>query len=168
MTIPQQHLAMSRAGSTALLALSLALVFAVAALGGLATSRGLRDWYDGLDRAPWNPPGWVFGPAWTVLYVLMAVAACLIARTGLDHRAVQVALLLYLAQLAVNLAWSWLFFGARAPGWALADIVLLCFLVAATIAAFWRVDTTAAWLLVAYLAWILFATSLNVWIVLRN
>lgn len=162
------QLATSRAGSVALLAGSLALVFIVAAVGGLATAGGLRDWYDGLDKAPWNPPDWVFGPAWTVLYVLMAVAAWLVAREGLDERAVQVALGLYLAQLALNLAWSWLFFGARAPGWALVDIALLCVLVAATVAAFWRVDTTAAWLLVPYLAWIVFATSLNVWIVLRN
>ena len=162
------QLAASRVGSSALLVASLALVFAVAAIGGAATTRGLRDWYDELDRAPWNPPGWVFGPAWTVLYVLMAVAAWLVARTGLDRREVQVALALYLAQLALNLAWSWLFFGAREPGWALVDILLLCVLVAATMVAFWRVDTTAGWLLVPYLAWIVFATSLNAWIVLKN
>lgn len=159
---------MSRAGSAALLVLSLALVFAVAALGGAASTSGLRDWYDGLDRAPWNPPGWVFGPAWTVLYALMAVAAWLVARTGLDQRTVQVALALYGAQLALNLAWSLLFFGARAPGWALVDIVALVALVAATTIAFWRIDATAGWLLVPYLAWIVFATTLNVWIVLRN
>ena len=161
-------LATGRVGSIALLAVSLVLVLAVAAIGGMVTTGGLRDWYDGLDRAPWNPPGWVFGPAWTVLYVLMAVAAWLVARTGLEQRAVQVALALYLAQLALNLAWSWLFFGAREPGWALVDIVLLCALVAATMAAFFRVDATAGWLLTPYLAWLLFATSLNVWIVLKN
>ena len=110
----------------------------------------------------------MFGPAWTVLYVLMAVAAWLVARTGLDQRAVQLALVLYLAQLALNLGWSLLFFGARAPGWALLDIVLLCVLVAATTVAFWRIDTTAGWLLVPYLGWILFATTLNLWIVLKN
>jgi tryptophan-rich sensory protein len=98
----------------------------------------------------------------------MAVAAWLVARTGLEHRAVQVALALYVAQLALNLTWSWLFFGARAPGWALADIALLCFFVTATMIAFWGVDTTAGWLLVPYLAWILFATTLNGWIVLKT
>jgi translocator protein len=159
---------MSRVGSTALLAASLLLVFAVAAIGGRATSGGLRGWYDGLDKAPWNPPGWVFGPAWTVLYVLMAVAAWLVARTGLEQRAVQVALALYLAQLALNLGWSLLFFGARAPGWALLDIAVLCVMVTATMVAFWRVDATAGWLLLPYLAWIVFATTLNAWIVLRN
>lgn len=110
----------------------------------------------------------MFGPAWTVLYALMAVAAWLVARTGLDERAVQVALALYGVQLALNLAWSLLFFGARAPGWALADIVALVALVAATTIAFWRIDATAGWLLVPYLAWIVFATTLNIWIVLRN
>ncbi|MFO7571710.1 MAG: TspO/MBR family protein [Gaiellaceae bacterium] len=163
-----QQLAYGRFGSAALLVLSLALVFAVAALGGLATSSGLRDWYDSLDRAPWNPPAWVFGPAWTVLYLLMAVAAWLVARTGLEQRAVQVAVGLYLAQLVLNLAWSWLFFGARSPGWALLDITSLCVLVAVTIFAFWRVDSTAGLLLVPYLVWLLYATSLNIWIVLKN
>ena len=159
---------MGRVASGLLLAASLALVFAVAAIGGLATSSGLRDWYDDLDKAPWNPPGWVFGPAWTILYVLMAVAAWLVARSGLDERSVRIALVLYLAQLALNLAWSWLFFGARSPGWALADIVALCVLVAVTIVAFREVDPTAGWLLVPYLAWILFAATLNVWVVLKN
>lgn len=159
---------MGRAGSAAVLALSLVLVFAVAALGGAASTSGLREWYDDLDKAPWNPPGWVFGPAWTVLYALMAIAAWLVARTGLEQRTVQVALVLYGVQLALNLAWSLLFFGARAPGWALVDIVALVVLVTVTTVAFWRIDTTAGWLLVPYLAWIVFAATLNVWIVLRN
>jgi benzodiazapine receptor len=154
-----QQVAMGRAGSAAVLALSLVLVFAVAALGGAASTSGLREWYDDLDKAPWNPPGWVFGPAWTVLYALMAIAAWLVARTGLEQRTVQVALVLYGVQLALNLAWSLLFFGARAPGWALVTV---------TAVAFWRIDTTAGWLLVPYLAWIVFAATLNVWIVLRN
>lgn len=165
---PQDQLAAGRIGSSLLLVASLVLVFAVAALGGLATSSGLRGWYDDLDKAPWNPPSWVFGPAWTALYALMAVAAWLVGRTGLDDRAVRVALGLYLAQLALNLAWSWLFFAARSPGWALVDIVALCVLVAVTVVAFARVDTLAAWLLVPYLAWILYAASLNAWVVLRN
>ena len=96
--------------STALLVVSLALVFAVATVGGLASASGLRDWYDGLEKAPWNPPGWVFGPAWTVLYALMAVAAWLVARAGLEATSVRTALVLYVSQLALNLAWSLLFF----------------------------------------------------------
>jgi len=110
----------------------------------------------------------VFGPAWTLLYVLMAVAAWLVARTGLDRRSVQIALVLYVAQLALNLSWPLLFFGARAPGGALVDIVALCVLVAVTAVAFYRIDSLAGWILAPYLAWILFATSLNLWIVLKN
>jgi benzodiazapine receptor len=165
---PSSQIATSRLGSAGLLVVSLTLVFAVAAVGGASSARGLRDWYDDLDKAPWNPPGWVFGPAWTILYILMAVGAWLVARSGLDQRSVQVALAVYLVQLGLNLGWSLLFFGARAPGWALLDIVVLDVLVAVTIVAFSRVDTTAGWLLAPYLAWILYATSLNVWIVLRN
>lgn len=154
--------------STALLVASLALVFAVATVGGLVSASGLRHWYDGLEKAPWNPPGWVFGPAWTVFYVLMAVAAWLVARAGLEETSVRTALVLYVSQLALNLAWSLLFFAARSPGWALVDIVALDVLVAVTLVAFWRIEPVAGWLLLPYLAWIVFATSLNAWVVMRN
>ena len=159
---------MSRGASAAILIGSLGLVFVVATLGGLATRSSLRGWYDDLDTAPWNPPNWVFGPAWTLLYVSMAIAAWLVARTGVDQTAVRVALALYAGQVALNLAWTLLFFGAQAPGWALADIVALDVLVAVTTVAFWRVDPIAGWLLIPYLVWILFATSLNAWVVVRN
>ena len=154
--------------SAALLVASLALVFAVATVGGLVSASGLRHWYDGLEKAPWNPPGWVFGPAWTVFYVLMAVAAWLVARAGLEETSVRTALVLYVSQLALNLAWSLLFFAARSPGWALVDIVALDVLVAVTLVAFWRIEPVAGWLLLPYLAWIVFATSLNAWVVMRN
>jgi translocator protein len=155
-------------GSIALLVASLALVFAVAAAGGIATSRGLGDWYDGLDRAPWNPPSWVFGPAWTILYVLMAVAAWLVAREGLGDPGVRTALVLYGVQLALNLGWSLVFFGLRRPGFGLIVILVLLVAIAATVVAFQGVSPTAAWLLVPYLAWVAFATSLNGWIALAN
>jgi tryptophan-rich sensory protein len=161
-------LAASRLSSGLLLACSLGLVVAVATLGGLATSAGVRDWYESLDKAPWTPPTWVFGPVWTLLYGLMAIAAWLVARAGLADRAVQLALVLYLAQLALNLAWSWIFFAARSPEWALLDIAALLALVAGTLVAFWRVEALAGWLLAPYLAWLLYAASLNLWIVLRT
>jgi tryptophan-rich sensory protein len=98
----------------------------------------------------------------------MAIAAWLVARAGLADRAVQLALVLYLAQLALNLAWSWIFFAARSPEWALLDIAALLALVAGTLVAFWRVEALAGWLLAPYLAWLLYAASLNLWIVLRT
>jgi benzodiazapine receptor len=158
----------STGGSGALLVCSLALVALVAAVGGVATSRSVGDWYEGLDRAPWNPPGWLFGPAWTVLYALMAVAAWLVAREGLDDPAVRTALLLYGAQLALNLGWSLVFFGLRRPGLALVVILVLLVAIAATAVAFHGVSTTAAWLLAPYLAWVAFAATLNAWIAFAN
>jgi benzodiazapine receptor len=155
-------------GSAVLLACSLALVAIVASVGGIATAGSVGDWYEGLDRAPWNPPGWVFGPAWTVLYVLMAVAAWLVAREGLDDQAVRTALLLYGAQLALNLGWSLVFFGLRRPGLALAVILALLVAIAATAVAFHGISSTAAWLLAPYLAWVAFAATLNAWIAFAN
>jgi translocator protein len=158
----------STGSSALLLVLSLALVTVVAALGGVATSRSVGDWYDGLERAPWNPPSWVFGPAWTVLYILMAVAAWLVAREGLGDSAVQVALTLYAIQLALNLSWSVVFFGLRRPGLGLVVIVALFIAVAATAIAFNAVSPAAAWMLAPYLLWVAFAASLNAWIAFAN
>ena len=165
------HLAAVRLSSAGLLAVSVALAGAVAALGGLATARsigGEGSWYEGLDKAPWNPPSWVFGPAWTILYGLMAVAAWLVAREGLDRPEVQLALGLYLVQLVLNLGWSWLFFGWRLPGWALVEILVLLGVIVATAIAFAPVSATAAWLLVPYAAWVAFAASLNAWVALAR
>jgi tryptophan-rich sensory protein len=154
--------------SAVLLISSLALVAVVAAVGGAATSRSVGDWYESLDRAPWNPPSWLFGPAWTVLYVLMAIAAWLVARDGLDGSGVLVALALYAVQLALNLGWSIVFFGLRRPGLALLVIAALFVAIAATAIAFYEISPTAAWLLAPYLAWVAFAASLNAWIVFAN
>ncbi|MGL6278173.1 MAG: TspO/MBR family protein [Gaiella sp.] len=159
-----------RLGSAGMLGLSLGLVVLVAAVGGVATARsvGPGSWYESLDRAPWNPPTWVFGPAWTVLYALIAVAAWLVAREGLDRPEVRAALGVYLAQLVLNLAWSWLFFGWRLPGWALVEIAVLLAAIVFTIVLFARVSATAAWLLVPYAAWVASAASLNAWVALRT
>ena len=158
----------STGGSAALLVASLALVALVAAVGGLATARSVDDWYESLDRAPWNPPSWVFGPAWTVLYVLMAVAAWLVAREGLGESAVRVALALYAVQLALNLGWTLVFFGLRRPLPAMIEIVVLLVAIGATAVAFHEVSPLAAGLLLPYLAWVAFAASLNAWVALAN
>lgn len=123
----------------------------VAAAGG---------WYAGLIKPAWNPPAWLFGPAWTVLYVAMAAAAWLVWRQG-GWRSHRVALALFALQLLFNLVWSPLFFRMHRPGWALLDCALLAVSLAATLAAFWRIDRRAGALLVPYLAWVCFATFLN-------
>ena len=90
----------------------------VGGLGGLATARSIPTWYAGLEKPSWNPPNWLFGPAWTLLYVLMGVASWLVWRQARKGKAVGLALTLYGIQLALNLAWSFIFFGARRPFWA--------------------------------------------------
>ena len=144
----------------------LAVTSLVALLGSMATATSVQTWYQALSKPSWNPPAWLFGPVWTVLYLAMAVAAWLVwLHHGSGRRE---ALLLFAVQLILNAAWSWLFFYGRAPGAALVDIVLLWIAIAATIAAFARVRTDAAWLMVPYLAWVTFATALNAAIVHLN
>lgn len=137
----------------------LALTALVAVTGSLATRRS-GEFYAQLARPDWAPPAEVFGPVWTLLYTLMAIAAWLVWRTGGFAHA-RAALVLFLVQLAVNALWSWLFFAWQMGAAALADIALMWVLVAATIAAFWRHSRLAAALLLPYLAWISFAAALN-------
>jgi translocator protein len=144
------------------LAAWLALLFAVAALGA-AASVSAGSFYRELARPSWAPPGWVFGPVWTVLYVMMAVSAWLVWRErGFRWAAggAGKALALFIAQLAANALWSWLFFAWRQGAWAFADIVVLWTLLVGTIVAFWRVRPLAGALLLPYLAWVTFASAL--------
>lgn len=130
------------------------------ALVGVATAGGDSGWYQSLRKPAWTPPAWVFGPVWTTLYVMMGVAAWRIWRRGGWHR--QVApLLAFLVQLALNFAWSFVFFGRQAVGAALIEILALWAAVALTAALFYRVDKVAAWLLAPYMGWITFAAALN-------
>jgi tryptophan-rich sensory protein len=134
------------------------LVFATAAIGALA-SRGAADFYQGLQLPAWAPPASVFGPVWTVLYVLMAVAAWLVWRTGAEDR--RAALALFVVQLALNALWSWLFFGFHLGGLALANIVVLLVMIFSALVAFWRIRALAGAMLVPYLLWVSFAAMLN-------
>lgn len=140
--------------------ISLLIVGAVATIGGFATGSSVTEWYPDLDKPEWTPPSWLFGPVWTILYIGMAIAAFRIAQKA-PWSAARVPLYLYLVQLVLNLSWSLLFFGLQRTGVALLDILVLDVLVAWLIVRAWRLDRVAAWLLVPYLAWILFATALN-------
>ncbi|MCR8713437.1 TspO/MBR family protein [Stenotrophomonas indicatrix] len=137
-----------------------AIVTSLAAALGARASISAADFYASLTLPAWAPPGSVFGPVWTVLYALMALAAWLVWRQG-GWRAAAPALALYLLQLALNVLWSWLFFGWKQGALAFADIALLLALIVATIVAFHRVRPAAAWLLLPYLAWVMFASALN-------
>ena len=141
------------------LMLSLALAFGVAAIGGWVTAGSVSTWYPGLAKPSLNPPDWIFGPVWTALYALMAVAAWRVwwSLGTLRHRA----LAFYGVQLALNLLWSILFFGAHRIGWALIEIAILLAAIAATTIAFWRIDRLAGLSFTPYVAWVAFAGMLN-------
>lgn len=141
----------------------LVITFAAAAIGGALTSTSLDSWYLTLNKPSINPPNWIFGPVWTTLYAMMGIAAWLVWRRGswLQTRA---ALGLFFVQLALNVAWSGLFFGLRRPDIAFWEILLLWSAIAITAAAFWRHSTVASLLLLPYLVWVSFASLLNFWL----
>lgn len=138
----------------------LALCLAVSAIGGWVTAQSVGTWYQTLQKPVFNPPDWLFAPVWTLLYLMIAVAGWRVWRsTGLaGARAGMVA---YAAQLALNLTWSFLFFGGRMIGTALVEIVLLLAAIGVNAVLFWRADRLAGWLLVPYAAWVAFACILN-------
>lgn len=135
----------------------LALCFA-ASLSAVFVS--VDGWYADLRKPAWNPPAWVFGPVWSLLYVMMAVAAWRVWRRGgwpVQWRALG----LFIVQWVLNALWTPLFFGLHRPGWALAEICALLLALGVTLVLFWRVEKAAGLLLAPYLAWVAFATFLN-------
>ena len=135
----------------------IALTFCAALTGFFIQPAG---YYASLVKPSWSPPAWVFGPVWTALYLMMAVAAWLVWRQG-GWRAQRAPLSLYLLQLALNALWTPVFFGLRSPGLALVVIVSLGAAIVLTGRAFRPVSRVASWLLVPYLAWVVFAAALN-------
>lgn len=153
-----------RSPSASLLALA---VFLVAVVGtglviGFLTRPG--EWYESLAKPAFNPPDWVFGPVWTVLYIMTAVAGWRIWRAAPGSAAMA----LWFAQMALNWLWSPAFFGAEMPWFAFAIIVALLGAIVAFIVQAWRHDRPAAWLFIPYAAWVAFATALNGSIALMN
>ena len=134
-----------------------ALSFAAAGIGSRFPP---GDWYAHLAKPAVNPPAWVFAPVWTLLYLVMGIAAWLVWRQRRVARTAP-ALALFLVQLALNAAWSWLFFGLRQLGWALVDLAALWLAIGATLLAFWAHRPLAGLLMVPYLLWISFAALLN-------
>ena len=147
--------------SRQLLALAgwLLLSFAAAALGAIASIEA-KSFYALLTRPSWAPPGWLFGPVWTVLYVLMGVAAWLVWRSS-GFKTSRTALVLFVLQLAANALWTWLFFAWHQGAVAFAEILLLWGLIVATTVSFWRLNSFAGVLMLPYLAWVTFATALT-------
>jgi len=137
----------------------LLLCFGASAIGAFASIQA-RSFYVELTQPAWAPPGWLFGPVWTVLYGMMAVAAWLVWRRG-GFKANQVALVIFLVQLVLNALWSWVFFAWQMGAASLFNIVMLWGLILAAIWAFKPSSSWAAWLMVPYLLWVSFATVLN-------
>jgi benzodiazapine receptor len=134
--------------------------FAAAGLGSLATVDAIPTWYAALHKPSWNPPNRVFGPVWTLLYLMMAVAAWLVWRTA-GWPAARPALAHFAVQLVLNVGWSVVFFGLHRPGWALVEIVALWGAILATLLLFRPINPLAALLLAPYLLWVSFASVLN-------
>lgn len=149
------------------LPVAILICLAVSGLGAIATDAGPGSWYDGLAKAPWNPPAWLFAPVWTALYVSLGIALWLIWKVPASpHR--RRALTLFFVQLGLNLAWSWLFFGAEMPLLALIDLAALIVAIGLTMRRAWWDAPAATVVMVPYLLWCGFAFTLNAWIVLAN
>jgi tryptophan-rich sensory protein len=131
------------------------------AIGAIFTARSVKTWYKTLTKPPLNPPSWIFGPVWTILYTLMAFAFTLIWQLPAETPGKGLATGLFVSQLIVNSAWSFFFFGIKRLWWAFGELVLMWILIVATILNFAALDQTAAWLLIPYLGWVTFAGYLN-------
>lgn len=140
---------------------------AVGAIGSIATIPNIPIWYAGLDKPWFNPPNWIFGPVWTILYVLMGVALYLVW-TSQSKRGKRRAFALFGIQLFLNTAWSIVFFGLHTPWAAVGIIALLLIFIIITMIEFRRFSRIAMYLLVPYLAWVSFASLLNISIAVLN
>lgn len=139
-----------------------AIVLLAAAIGSRATVPNLRPWYDGLRKPSWTPPNRVFGPVWSLLYLLMSISAWRVwRRDDASPKARKEALACWAFQLTLNVGWSWLFFGLHNPTLAFLELLSLWLVILATIVASARVDLPAAWLLAPYLLWVTYAGALN-------
>lgn len=137
-------------------------------LGGIFTFEAIPNWYASLNKPFFSPPNWVFGPVWTTLYFLMGVSVFLVWDKGFKDPHRRQALKLFGFQLVLNFFWSIIFFGLKSPELALIEIVVLWYLIFKTIKAFYPISNLASFLLIPYLAWVSFATILNLAIAVLN
>lgn len=146
------------------LVVSIVVCFLAAGLGTVFTSTTIETWYVELEKPFFNPPNWVFGPVWTVLYLLMAVSLYLVWLRGIENREVRTGIAAFAVQLVLNVAWSGAFFGLRSPSVGLAVIIALWVAILWTIVEFYGISKKAAYLLLPYIAWVSFAVVLNFYI----
>ncbi len=144
-----------------MLAISILICLLPGLIGSRITSKAIPEWYAYLKKPSFTPPNWVFGPAWTTLYVLMGIALFLVWRKGISTPGVKVALIVFAIQLVINAIWTPVFFGLRSPGGGLIVIVALWITILFAIIRFIPISKTAGFLLFPYIAWVSFATALN-------
>ena len=130
-------------------------------MSGMVTRDSITTWYPTLVKPIFNPPNWIFAPVWTLLYIMMGIAAGLVWTSNTDEKTVQKALGLFAIQFGLNALWSYLFFGLHNPLLALIEIIVLLLLIFDTFTEFKKIDKIAGMLLLPYLAWVSFATILN-------
>ena len=128
-------------------------------LSGLSTADSISNWFQYINKPSWNPPNWLFAPVWTILYILMGIAFALILHSSNSNK--NLAIRLFIIQFVLNLAWSFIFFNMHLPGWAFAEIIFMLLFIILTIISFYRINKTAAYLLLPYLLWVSFASVLN-------
>ena len=146
------------------LVISILIPLLVGVVAGSFTASGVDGWYALASKPSFNPPNWVFAPVWTTLYILMGIALFLVWRSNADRSVKHTALVLFAIQLALNFAWSFIFFSLQQTGRAFAEIILMWLTILLTIAWFGKISKTAAWLLVPYICWVSFASVLNYYI----
>lgn len=134
---------------------------AAGGIGSIATMSSIPTWYAALSKPSFSPPNWVFAPVWTILYTMMGVAAWLVWNKGIDNPAVRRALVMFVIQLVLNMAWTFIFFGAKMPFAGFVEIVLLWFAIVLTTIWFFRISIPAGVLMIPYILWVSFASVLN-------
>lgn len=150
------------------LIISIILPFIAAAIGSFFTSPAVMTWYTTLQRPSFSPPNWIFAPVWTILYLMMGISLYLVWREGWDKKEVKKGMIVFFIQLALNAAWSIIFFGLQLPFYAFVEIIFLWFSIYLTMLLFSNVSRKAAYLLVPYILWVSFALVLNYFIFLLN
>ena len=143
------------------LVISIVICLAAGAVGSIFTADAIPGWYATLNKPSFNPPNWLFGPVWTLLYIMMGVSLFLIWKEGTGNALVKPALSIFIAQLVLNLLWSVVFFGMQSISGGLVIIILLWIAIIFTITKFQKISTTAGILLIPYLLWVSFASVLN-------
>ena len=139
---------------------SLALPLILGAIAGLFTADAVPEWFKGLNRPSFSPPNWLFGPVWTILYILMGISLFLIWKQGVSKER-NIAMFVFLLQLLLNFAWSFIFFYYNMIGLALIEIILLWIIILVMLVLFYKIKPMAAYLNIPYLLWVSFATILN-------